>query len=73
MADNIKPDGEERRFPSKKTRLDYRGRVYIPIEVRRTLQLKPDNEIDLKCESNLIILSPVRKRTQPEKSSSQTA
>jgi len=40
-----------------KTRMDYRGRIYIPIEVRRILQLKPNIEIYLKCKDNTIILS----------------
>ena len=63
MAINVKSDAEKNSFSSIKTRIDYRGRVYIPIEIRKNLQLKPDNEINLKCEGNTIILSPARKRT----------
>ena len=45
------------KFMSIKTRIDYRGRIYIPIEVRRTLQLKPNIEINLECKGDTIILS----------------
>jgi len=44
-----------------KTRIDYRGRVYIPVEVRRNLRLKPNDELKLECEGKTIILSPSEK------------
>lgn len=40
-----------------KTRIDYRGRIYIPIEVRRTLHLKPNIEIYLECKDDMMIFN----------------
>jgi len=45
------------KFSPIKTRIDYRGRIYLPIKVRRTLQLKPNIEINLVCKGNSIVLS----------------
>jgi len=58
FANNVKSKNRQRKFSSIKTRIDYRGRIYIPVEIRKNLNLKPDNEINLKCEGNTIVLSP---------------
>lgn len=62
FADNAKSDNEKNISKPIKTRIDYRGRVYIPVEIRKNLQLKLNDEINLKCEGNVIILSPVGKK-----------
>jgi len=65
LLNNIKSNTKKCDSLSIKTRMDYRGRDYIPIEVRKSLQLKPNDEVNLKCESNTIILFLTKKRTYP--------
>jgi len=61
LANNLKSENRKRSSVTIKTRIDYRGRLYIPIVIRKNLKLKPDDEISLKCEGNTIVLSPAIK------------
>jgi AbrB family looped-hinge helix DNA binding protein len=33
-----------------KTKVDYRGRIYLPAELRKKLQLKPNDKISIMIE-----------------------
>jgi len=65
LINNLKSIAKKRDSSSIKTKMDYRGRICIPIEVRKKLQLKPDDEINLKYENDTIILFLTKKRTYP--------
>jgi len=65
LLNNVKSNTKKHVSSSIKTRIDYRGRIYIPIEVRKNLRLKPDDEVNLKYENDTIILYLTRKRTYP--------
>jgi AbrB family looped-hinge helix DNA binding protein len=65
LTNNIESDTEKHSPSPIETRIDYRGRVYIPVEIRKKLRLKADSVINLRCEDNSIILSPSRRTVLP--------